>query len=85
MGGFSSGFSILPKDVLKSMPIFHQWSNSTIHVENHQGIIEYSDKLVRIDTKCGIMYICGKDMLIKEIDSCSILIFGKIDSIGYKE
>lgn len=85
MDDIFSGFSIFPKDVLKSMPIFHLWSNSTVHVENHQGIIEYSDILVRINTKCGIMYIHGKDMLIKEIDNSSILIFGKIDSIGYKE
>ena len=70
-------------DILQNQPLIHLSGTSRLHIENHKGIIEYSPTLVRVDTTCGIFYVHGRELLVKEIDTTNILVFGEIKSMNY--
>ncbi len=80
---FSYGNFIISPDVLQNKPLIHLSGDARLHIENHKGIIEYSPTLVRVDTSCGIFYVHGEELLVKEIDTTNILVFGQIKSVGY--
>jgi len=80
---YKGSFSIVHKDILKNEPILHIVGINRIDVENHRGIIEYTDDRVRIDTKIGMIVIKGRNLLISEIDKYTISVFGKIKNIEY--
>lgn len=79
----NGSFSIFPKDIMKNEPILHVVANKRIDIENHQGIIEYTQDNIRIKSKYGILIIVGRDMIIKEIDPYTITVFGQLRSISY--
>ena len=80
---YKGSFSIVHKDILKNEPILHLVGMNRIDVENHRGIIEYTDEKLRIDSKIGLIIINGTNLLISEIDKYTISVFGKIKSIEY--
>lgn len=80
---YKGSFSIVQKDILKNEPILHVVGTNRIDIENHRGIIEYTDRKIRIESKIGMIIISGRDLLISEIDKYTISIFGKLDSIVY--
>ena len=52
--------------------------NLEILVENHKGIIEYTDKKMRINTRFGMLGIEGEKLHLKSISADEITINGKI-------
>ena len=54
-----------------------------ITVENHKGIVEYSEELIRINTGSGIMKLCGRRLAIKTILQEEITITGEITGIEF--
>ena len=50
-------------------------------IENHKGIIHYSDEKVCIKVKLGVIIICGSRLELSEMTEDKIVIFGKIDSV----
>lgn len=79
-------FSIIPsvhRDILKNEPILHVVGNNRMDIENHMGIIEYTEKLIRIDSKKGLIILSGRDFLINEIDKYTISVFGEIQNIEF--
>ena len=79
-------FSIIPpvhRDILKNEPILHVVGKSRMDIENHMGIIEYTQTQIRIDSKKGLIIISGKDFLINEIDKYTISVFGEIQNIEF--
>ena len=54
--------SELPKDVIMGMPVLTILGKNELCLENYRGIIEYTDSLVRIQTKTGQIRIFGKNL-----------------------
>ena len=54
-----------------------------VTVENHKGIIEYSEELIRINTGSSVMKLCGKHLSIKTILQEEITITGEITNIEF--
>ena len=43
----------IPKDVTMKLPLIRLLGNQELYIENYRGILEYTEKLIRIQTKFG--------------------------------
>ncbi len=71
----------LPIEITLDLPKITLIGNKEAVVFNHKGIIEYSEKLIRINSKVGIIKIIGNYLEIRNILSEEILIVGIIENI----
>ncbi|MGE5633219.1 MAG: sporulation protein YqfC [Caulobacteraceae bacterium] len=73
----------LPKDIVLDVSKVIIIGTSQVTIENHKGIIEYNEELIRVNTGSGIMKLCGKNLSIKQIFQEEITITGEILSVSY--
>lgn len=71
----------LPVDIMMNLPKLTLIGNIQLSILNHKGIIEYTEKDIRVNTKTGIFKITGEDLEIKTILSEEIIIVGIIKKI----
>ena len=57
----------LPADVLCRWPVITLSGRERLYVENHRGLCEYAQDKVRIKTSCGVLCICGDQMVLDEL------------------
>ena len=74
-----SDISGLPKDITMDFPKMTVLANTELTVENFKGIIEYTDKMIRLNTKTHILKIEGERLGIKYITRDDVMICGKIE------
>ena len=75
----------LPKDVLLGVPIITVTGQSEAFIENYRGIIEYTDKIIRIQTKVGKIHINGRNLQIDHYMNDEMKITGHIGTIEFHE
>ena len=73
----------MPKDIMLDLPKITSIGNLQVSIENHKGIVEYSDENIRVKMRDGIIKISGIELMIKTIISEEIIISGKIASIDF--
>lgn len=73
----------LPKDVVLGAPIVTITGKTELCVENYRGIIEYTEKLVRIQTKTGQLKIHGNRLQIDYYTNDEMKVTGRIIKIEY--
>jgi len=73
----------LPQDVMMDLPRITMIGHIHIYIENHRGLIAFSDKELRLLLKQGQLLIKGKAFVIKAIMPEEILLEGKIDQVIY--
>ena len=76
--------SELPKDVVMGMPVLTILGQNELCLENYRGIIEYTDSLVRIQTKTGQIRIFGKNLLVIYYTNDEMKVNGQILSVEYQ-
>jgi sporulation protein YqfC len=73
----------LPQDVVMDLPRITMIGQIHIYVENHRGLLAFTDKELRLLLKQGQLLIKGKGFVIKTILPEEILLEGKIDQVIY--
>ena len=73
----------LPQDVMMDLPRITMIGQIHIYVENHRGLLAFSDRELRLLLKQGQLLIKGKAFVIKTILPEEILLEGKIDQVIY--
>lgn len=73
----------LPQDVMMDLPRITMIGQIHIYIENHRGLITFSDKELRLLLKQGQLLIKGNAFVIKTILPEEILLEGKIDQVIY--
>jgi sporulation protein YqfC len=73
----------LPQDVMMDLPRITMIGQIHIYVENHRGLLSFTDKELRLLLKQGQLLIKGKGFVIKTILPEEILLQGKIDQVVY--
>ncbi len=73
----------IPKDVMLGVPIITMTGQTEVCIENYRGIIEYTDALIRIQSKAGQIKVSGKRMQIEYYTNDEMKITGRIKSIEY--
>nr|WP_295969465.1 sporulation protein YqfC [uncultured Bacillus sp.] len=71
----------LPQDVMMDLPRITMIGHIHIYIENHRGLITFSDNELRLLLKQGQLLIKGKALVIKTILPEEILLEGKIDQV----
>ncbi|MCH6266508.1 MULTISPECIES: sporulation protein YqfC [Neobacillus] len=71
----------LPQDVLMDLPRITMIGQIHIYIENHRGLLAFTDKELRLLLKQGQLQIKGKSFVIKTILPEEILLEGKIDQV----
>ncbi|RHW41018.1 sporulation protein YqfC [Neobacillus notoginsengisoli] len=73
----------LPQDVMMDLPRITMIGQIHIYIENHRGLLTFTDKELRLLLKKGQLLIKGKAFVIKTILPEEILLEGKIDQVVY--
>jgi len=73
----------LPLDTLIDWPIINLSANKNVVIQNHRGVIEYDQTLVRIGTKLGELVITGSGLVLVCALKEEIVIEGKIHRIEF--
>ncbi|WP_303861815.1 sporulation protein YqfC [Alkalibaculum bacchi] len=71
----------LPKEITLNLPKVTMVGSTQIRIENHKGIIEYSESKIRVNSKIGIIVITGKNLFIRNIIKEEVLLEGKLESV----
>jgi sporulation protein YqfC len=75
----------LPEDVMMDLPRVTMIGQIHIYIENHRGLLTFTDQEVRLLLKQGQLLIKGEQFVIKMILPEEILLQGKIVEVTYLE
>ncbi len=73
----------ISEDVIAKAPIVMGYGTHRFCVENYQNIIEYTQEIIRIQTKTGRIHIIGKNLVIAYFRDDGMCVMGDISSVEY--
>ncbi len=73
----------LPQDVVFDLPRVTMIGNMQLYVENHRGVLHFSETYLKLALTQGSMEIRGKQLSIRAILSEEVFIEGLIDEVKY--
>jgi sporulation protein YqfC len=73
----------LPKDLVLDLPRVTLIGNVQITLENHRGVILYTDSNVRVAVARGEIVIAGEKLVLRSILHDEIIVDGTINSVSY--
>ncbi|MGO5051424.1 sporulation protein YqfC [Lachnospiraceae bacterium LCP25S3_G4] len=76
--------SNMPKDVVLGLPLATIIGNQEVCIENYRGIIEYTDTLIRVQTKIGQIKIVGKNLQIEYYTNDEMKVTGHLNTLEYQ-
>lgn len=75
----------IPKDVILGVPLFRLIGREEFYIENYRGILEYTDTLIRIQTKIGQVHLTGHKMEILYYTNDEMKVIGSIDKLEFHQ
>ncbi|EZP76197.1 sporulation protein YqfC [Parageobacillus genomosp. 1] len=73
----------LPADIIMDLPRITMVGQIHIYIENHRGLLTFSDRELRLLLKQGQLLVRGENFVIKTILPEEILLEGKINQVIY--
>lgn len=74
----------VPKDVAMGFPILTITGTNDLCVENYRGMTEYTDQIIRLQSKSGQIKITGKKLEVIYYTNDEMKIHGHIRTIEYQ-
>lgn len=75
----------MPKDVVLGASVITILGRNEVCIENYRGIIEYTDTLIRVQTKSGQVRLTGKRLQIEYYTNDEMKIKGRLVSLEFGE
>ena len=75
----------LPKDVIQNASVITILGRNELCIENYRGIIEYTDTLIRVQTRAGQIRIQGKRLRIQFYTNVVMKVTGALSSLEFTE
>lgn len=75
----------MPREVVLNLPRVEIVGNLQVSVENHQGILEYVSRRLRLNTTLGELVISGSNLVIRRIMRDSIHVEGNILRVEFMD
>ncbi|VUW95840.1 YabP family protein [[Ruminococcus] torques] len=75
----------LPKDVIQNASLITILGRNELCIENYRGIIEYTDALIRVQTRTGQIRIQGKRLRIQYYTNDEMKVTGALSSLEFTE
>lgn len=73
----------LPSDIILELPRITMIGQIHIYIENHQGLITYSDSELKLKTHQGYINISGSSFVLKMMYPKEILLEGTITEVKF--
>ena len=73
----------MPKDVVLGAAVMSVLGNCEVCIENYRGIIEYTECLIRVQTKTHQIRLCGRCLQIEYYTNDEMKITGIIQAIEF--
>lgn len=73
----------MPKDVVMDLPKVSVCGDREIFVENHKGLVEYTDTEIRLKMKDGMIRVKGSGLRIIVMEYDRMVINGVFEGVFY--
>ncbi len=73
----------LPFNVLEGLPEIELLGNREAVIEHCQGVLEYDDKVVRINAGKLVVRITGRNLMLKYMTGDGVMVEGYFTSIAF--
>ncbi len=73
----------LPEDVMMDFPRITMVGQLHIYIENHRGLLTFSDREVRVLLSHGQLLVKGEGFVIKTMWPEELILEGKIEQVLY--
>ncbi|MBO8128554.1 MAG: sporulation protein YqfC [Peptococcaceae bacterium] len=73
----------IPGEVALDLPKIILVGNVQVIIENHRGIVEYTDTLVRVLVESGEVAVHGQDLSLRNIMQDEICVEGVIKGVSF--
>lgn len=73
----------ISEDIIAGAPLVTGYGAHRLCLENYRNIIEYSDQIIRIQTKTGRIHIKGEGLVIAYFRDDGMCVIGDINAIEY--
>jgi len=83
--GKLAGSMEMPREVMLDVPRVVVIGAVEVHVENHQGILEFTPSKVRIQTRDGVVTVSGRRLKIGRIGREELVSGGRVDQIALED
>lgn len=80
-----SDIADIPKDVVLGVPLFRLIGRNEFYLENYRGILEYTNVLIRIQTKVGQVILSGKNLEIIYYTNDEMKVEGYIEKLEFHQ
>lgn len=74
----------LPRDIILDVPKIIVTGDSEITIENHKGVVVFSENQVKVSSGIGLISIYGSNFEIIFMGGTTIVIGGKFKSVIYE-
>ena len=71
----------LPDEPIPGRPLVEIIDHSRVLVENHCGVSEYGECLIRVKVKFGAICVCGSRLELARMTKEQLIICGNIESV----
>lgn len=75
----------MPKDVVMDLPKLSICGDREIYIENHKGLLEYTNTGICIKMKDGIMRLIGNGLRIIVLETDRMVINGEFERVEYEK
>ena len=73
----------LPADVVAGLPRVEMVGGRQLYVEQHNGILSYSEEQIDVNTGCGVLRLRGRGMTLMAMTAEELRIGGQIDAVEW--
>jgi sporulation protein YqfC len=71
----------LPLDTVVEWPRIIINANQNVAIQNHRGVIEYDQKMARVNTKLGELVLNGEKLTLLSALPAEVVVEGKIERL----
>lgn len=75
----------LPHDVVFDLPRITMIGNMQAYIENHRGVLHFSEEMLRLKLSKGQLEISGQKLVIRAILAEEVFIEGLIHEVKYTD
>ncbi len=78
-------FSNLPHESLPGQSVLEVIGNNRTLIENHSGVLQYTDEVIKVKVKFGHLLVRGKGLRLIKMTKQQLLICGEICEICFSK
>ena len=80
---WTAGILDIPEDIAQDIPLLTMIGNITLQIENHRGVLHFSEERLLLALTRGKVEITGSNLSIRTIMAEEVLVEGIIRGLEY--